>query len=42
MCEKKNETISHNVSGCGELTQKGYRMRQGTIARIVHWKLCGK
>ena len=41
LCEKKSETISHIVSKCEKLAQKEYK-RNHDVARIVHWKLCGK
>ena len=42
MCDKKSETISHIVSECEKLAQKEYKRRYENVARIVHWKLCGK
>ena len=42
MCDKKNETISHIVTKCEKLAQKEYKRRHDNVARIVHWKLCGK
>ena len=42
MCDKKSETISHIVSECEKLAQKDYKRRYDYVARIVHWKLCGK
>ena len=42
MCHKKSETISHIVSECEKLAQKEYKRRHDNVARIVHWKLCGK
>ena len=42
MCDKKSETISHIVSECEQLAQKEYKRRHNNVARIVHWKLCGK
>ena len=42
MCDKKRETISHIVSECDELAQKEYKRRHDNVARIVHWRLCGK
>ena len=42
MYDKKNETISHLVSKCEKLAQKEYMRRHNNVARIVHWKLCGK
>ena len=41
MCKKKSETISHIVCECEKLAQKEYKRRHD-VARIVHWKLCGK
>ena len=40
--DKKSETTSHIVSECEKLAQKEYKRRQDNVARIVHWKLCGK
>ena len=37
-----SETISHIVSECEKLAQKEYKRRHDNVARIVHWKLCGK
>ena len=42
MCDKKSETISHIVSECEKLAQKEYTRRRDNVAKIVHWKLCGK
>ena len=42
MCDKKSETISHIVSEREQLAQKEYKRRRNNVARIVHWKLCGK
>ena len=42
MCDKKGETISHAVSECQKSAQKQYKTRHDNVARIVHWKLCGK
>ena len=42
MCDKKSETISHIVSECEKLAQKEYKRRHDNVARIVHWKMCGK
>ena len=42
MCDKKSETISHIASECEKLAQKEYKRRHDNVARIVHWKLCGK
>ena len=41
MCDKKSETISHIVSECEKLAHKEYK-RGHNVARIVHWKFCGK
>ena len=42
MCDKKSETIPYIVSECGQMAQKEYKRRHNNVARIVHWKLCGK
>ena len=42
MYDKKSETISHIVSECEKVAQKEYKRRHDNVARIVHWKLCGK
>ena len=42
MCDKKSETICHIVSECEKLAQKEYNRRHDNVARIVHWKFCGK
>ena len=42
MCDKKNETKSHIVSEYETLAQKEYKRRHDDVARIIHWKLCGK
>ena len=42
MCDKKSETIPHVMSEYRKLAQKEYRRRHDNVARIVHWKLCGK
>ena len=42
MCVKKSETISHIGCKYEKLAQKEYKRRHNNVARIVHWKLCGK
>ena len=42
MCDNKNQTVSHIVSECEKMAQKEYKRRHDNVARIVHWKLCGK
>ena len=42
LCGEKNETVRQLVCGCKVLAQKEYKRRHGNIARIVHWKLCGR
>ena len=42
MCDKKSETISHIVSECEKLAPIDYKKSHDNVARIVHWKLCGK
>ena len=42
ICDKKGEIISHIVSECEKLAQKEYKRRRDNVARIAHWKLCGK
>ena len=42
MCGNTSETISHIVIKCEKLAHKEYKRRHDNIARIVHWKLCGK
>ena len=42
MCDKKSETISQVASEFEKLAQKEHKRRQDNVARIVHWKLCGK
>ena len=42
MYDKKSKTIYHIVSECEKLAQKEYKKRHDNVARIVHWKLCGK
>ena len=36
------ETTSHIVSECEKLAQKEYKRRHDNVAKIVHWRLCGK
>ena len=40
MCNQKGETINHILSKM--LAQKECKRRHDNIARLVHWKLCGK
>ena len=40
LCGEKSESVSHLVCGCKVLSQKEYKRRHDSIARIVHWKLC--
>ena len=42
LCGEKSESVTHIVCGCTVLAQKEYKRRHDNIARIVHWKLCGK
>ena len=42
MCDKKSATISYIVSECEKLAQKERKRRHDNVARIAHWKLCGK
>ena len=41
-CNQKDETINHIDSECPALSQKQYKMRHDTVARVVHWNLCKK
>ena len=42
LCGEKGETVSHIVSECKMLAQREYKRRHDTIARKVHWALCGE
>ena len=42
LCGEKGETVSHIVSECKMLAQREYKRRNDTIAREVHWALCGE
>ena len=42
MCGKESKATSHIVSECEKLAQKEHKRRHDNVARIVHWKLCGK
>ena len=42
MCGTRNETISHIVSECGRLAQKGYKRRHDSVGRYVPWQFCEK
>ena len=42
LCGEKGETVSHIVSECKMLAQREYKRRHDTIARKVHWELCGE
>ena len=37
MCNEKEETIHHIVSGCSNLAQKEYKRRHDCVARALHW-----
>ena len=34
--------MAHVVSECGKLAQTEYNERHDTVARYIHWQLCGK
>ena len=42
MCGESGKTISHIVSEYSKLDQSGYKRSHGSVARMVHWKLCEK
>ena len=42
LCGQKSETVSHVISECPKLAQREYKRRHDKVAKIVHWKLCGK
>ena len=39
MCNEKEETIHHIVSGCSNLAQKEYKRRHDCVARALHWDI---
>ena len=41
-CGKKDETVSHILSGCEMLANSDYLNRHNRIASQIHWALCGK
>ena len=42
MCGKRNEKVSHIVSGCSKLTQKEYKRRHDNVGKYIHWIVCKK
>ena len=43
VCGATDETVTHIVSECSKLTQKGYKqVRHDNVAKMLHWKLCEK
>lgn len=42
LCGKRVEPVSHLVIEYMMLLQKEYKQGLDNIARLVHWKLCGK
>ena len=39
MCNEKEETIHHIVSGCSNLAQKEYKRLHDCVARALHWDI---
>ena len=43
LCKTWDETVAHIVSECPKLAQNQYKLwRHDEVAKILHWKLCGK
>ena len=42
MCGERGETVQHILCECKKLAQCEYKRRHGTVAKLVHWKLCEK
>ena len=42
LCGVRWETVTHLVSGCGELAKKQYTRRHDSMGKRVHWELCKK
>ena len=42
MCGEKEETVQHIIYECKKQTQREYKRRHDTVAKLVHWKLCEK
>ena len=42
LCKEKGESIHHVVSECKKLAQREYKQRHDSVARFLHWELCGK
>ena len=42
MCGERGETVQHIIYECKKLTQREYKRRHDTVAKLVHWKLCEK
>ena len=40
MCGKCQENVEHIICGCSKLSQRDYKKRHETLARVVHWELC--
>ena len=39
MCGERGKTVQH-ICECKTLTQREYKRRHETVAKLVHWKLC--
>ena len=39
MCNEKEGTIHHIVSGCSNLAQKEYKCRHDCVGRALHWDI---
>ena len=42
MYGEKGESVNHLPSECSKLAQREYKRRHDSIARYMHWQLCGK
>ena len=42
MCAERLETVQHIICEYKKIAQREYKRRHDTVAKLVHWKLCGK
>ena len=42
LCGEKGDSENHIVCECKKLAQREYKQRHDNVAKVVHWKLCGK
>ena len=42
LCNSQGETVEYLVSGCTQLAGTQYKTRHDSVAKYLHWLLCGK